>query len=302
MTWTTLIGPKTQAGSIAQWANYSLLDSETILDESQALLYSEARLRTREMMADAVFTLPQFGSYVPLSSFTPNTFLEPIGEIFVSSFNTRIEHKDSGFIQSARTFTENTGTLSTNPFTTTNGSTSVSVYLPSHNLTQDSIFYTTGATAFNGVTLAGTFPVSSVTDTNDFIIDITALGTLPNAGGSGGGSAVAYTADSLNYGSPLYFGIYNERINFEQSFCQTSLCRMQFYQTLPLLSASNPTNFLTNRYPKLMRTACMAAAAEFMKDDTEYQKWLTRLQSAVQAISVENDMQYRGMSVSADTP
>lgn len=301
MTWSTLTAAKGAAGAVSTWANYGLLDVGVIVDEAQALLYSEARLRCREMMADATFTMPQFGSYVPLSSISA-TFLDPIGDIFVSTFNSHIRHKDSGFIQAVRTYTENTGTLGSNPFTTANGSLTVSVNLPNHGLTQDSVFSSSGATAFNNVTLNGTFPVNGIVDTNNFTIDITSLGQTPNAAGAGGGSAVAFLADSLNFGSPIYFGIWNERINFDQSFFQQSVCRMQFYQSLPLLSSTNQTNFLTNRYPKLLRIACMVAAAEFMKDDTEYQKWLARLQSAVEAVSVENDMQYRGTDLSPDIP
>ncbi len=302
MTWSSLTAAKGAAGSIATWSNYTLLDTQTLLDEAQSLLYTEGRLRAREMMTGAVFTMPQYGSYVPLSQLTSNTFLEPIGDIFVPTFNCLVRHTDSNRVQNLRTYTENSGTLSTNPFTTTDGSNTVSVYLPSHNLTQDSVFYTSGATAFNGVTIAGTFPVNAITDSNDFTIDISSLGTTPNASGSGGGSAITYTADQFNFGQPEAYGIWDERIYFEQSWYMQCNCRIQFYQTLPLLSSTNQTNFITNRYPKLMRIACLAAAAEFMKDDTEYQKWLTRLQNAVQSISVENDMQYRGMDLSPDTP
>ena len=298
MTWTTLTAAKGQPGAIMTWCNYSLLDVFTVVDEAQSLLYGEGRLRAREMMTSMVFTMPQFSSYLAL----PANFLDPIGDIFVSTFNSRIHHRDSAEIQNRRTFTENSGALSTNPLTTTSGSNTVSVYLPSHGLTQDSTFYLTGATAFNGVTIAGTFPVNAITDSNDFTIDITSLGTTPTGTGPGGGSSIAYTSDALNFGSPDYFGIWDERINFEQSFYQQSLCRLQYYKSLPLLSASNETNFLTNRYPKLMRIACLAAAAEFMKDDTEYQKWITRLQSATEAIANENDMQYRGMEILTDTP
>lgn len=301
MTYNSLTSAKGTSGAIATWVNYSKLDIPVVVDEAQSILYGEGRLRCREMMADAVFTMPQYGSYVPLSSLSA-TFLDPIGDIFVSTFNSHIRHKDSGFVQAIRTFTENSGTLGANPFTTANGSLTVSVNLPNHGLTQDSVFETSGAAAFNNVTINGTFPVNGITDTNNFTIDITTLGVTPNASGSGGGSAVTYLADSLNFGSPICFGIWNERINFDQSFFQESVCRIQFYQSPPLLSADNPTNFLTNRYPKLLRISCMAAAAEFMKDDTEYQKWLTRLQSAVEAVSVENDMQYRGMDLSPDIP
>lgn len=298
MTWNTLTAAKGQPGAVMTWCNYSLLDTNTVVDEAQSLLYSEARLRCREMMTDMVFTMSQFSSYQPL----PANFLDPIGDIFVSTFNDPINHRDSGTLQASRTFTENSGTLGNNPLTTASASTSVSVNLPSHNLTQDSIFNTSGATAFNGVTIAGTFPVSSITDTNNFVIDITSLGVTPNAAGAGGGNAVAYIADSLNFGSPRFYAIYNERINFDQSFFQTSLCRLQFYQSLPLLSGTNTTNFLTNRYPKLLRIACMCSAAEFMKDPDEYARWYQRLTSAVASVSAENDMQFRGMDLVPETP
>ncbi len=51
-----------------------------------------------------------------------------------------------------------------------------------------------------------------------------------------------------------------------------------------------------------MRVACMAAAADFMKDTEEYNKQFTRLTSMVEKISNENDMQYRGMEHETDTP
>jgi hypothetical protein len=38
----------------------------------------------------------------------------------------------------------------------------------------------------------------------------------------------------------------------------------------------SPTNFITNRYPQLLRVACMAAA-DFMKDTEEYNKQFQRL-------------------------
>ena len=68
------------------------------------------------------------------------------------------------------------------------------------------------------------------------------------------------------------------------------------------LSASNETNFLTNRYPQLMRTACVTAAADFQKDDGEYQKGYARLQTLIQAISIENDGQLRGMELDPEIP
>lgn len=291
MTYNTLVAAKGNSGAIATWVNYTQLDIPVIVDESQALLYGEGRFRAREMETELVFTMPVNGGYVAL----PARFLDPIGDLAVATYNSRIKHKDPGYVKDNRTYNETTGTLGANPFTTTNGSNTVSVALANHGFAQDSIFYTTGATAFNGVTISGTFPISAITDANDFTIDISTLGTTPNAAGAGGGSAATYVCDSLVVGNPYWWGIWDERIHFDQAFSQLSVCRLNYYQSLPLLSASNPTNFLTNRYPNLMRVACMAAAADFMKDTEEYGKQFGRLTQMIEKIAVENDMQNRGM-------
>ncbi len=296
MNYTTLTAAKGVSGSIANWVSYTLLDLPPIVNEAQALLYS--LMRCREMLTDTAFYMPANGSYVAL----PARFLDPIGKIYTTSYNDKVAHKDSNFIQQNRTYTESAGTLGSNPFTTTNGSNTVTVALTNHGLTQDSVFYCTGATAFNGVTINGAFQVTGIVDTNDFTIDITPLGTTPSGSGSGGGSAVTYTADMLNTGTPHWFGIWNETIYFDAAFSQATLCKMQYFQSLPLLSSSNPSNFLTNRYPQLMRTACVAAAADFMKDDNEYQKGVTRLQNLVAQVNIENDMMLRGIELDTDTP
>lgn len=297
MTYTSLVAAKGNAGSIANWVGYTKLDIATVLDESQALIYS--LLRVREMMTELSFAVSLNGAAIAL----PSRFLDPIGRIRLTSINTPIRHKDSGFVQQARNYDETSGTLGTNPFTTVSGSNSVTVALASNGFSQDSVFNTTGATAFNGVTISGTFPITAVaTDGNSFTIDISILGTTPSASGAGGGSAVAYICDDLVTGIPSWWGIWDEQIKFDVAFAQASLGKLQYYQSLPLLSSTVPTNFLTNRYPQLVRVATDAAAADFMKDDSEYTKAMTRLQAVVQRINVENDGQLRGIELDTDTP
>lgn len=303
MTYASLSAPKGTAGSIATWTAYTLLDTPTIIDEAQALLYGEGRLRCREMMAATTFTMQQNYAAVAL----PAYFLDPIGPIYVSTFNSAIKHKDSLWIQRNRNYTETLGTLGANPFTTTLGSYTVNVNLPVHGFTQESSINLTGATAFNGVTLNGTFIINGIPDANDFTIDITPLGTLPNASGSGGGSAVNYICDDLVEGTPYWFGIWTgtdgiEYIHFDQAVFQTSLMQLQYFRSLPLLSASNQSNFITNRYPNLMRVACLAAAADFMKDAEEYQKQFSRLTQMIEKIEIENEMQFRGLELDPDIP
>lgn len=297
MTYTSLVGNKGVSGSIANWVSYTKLDLPPIVDEAQALIYSV--LRVREMMTELSFMVALYGATIAL----PARFLDPIGRIQLSSFNVPIRHKDSNFVQRNRNYDELSGTLGTDPFTTVNGSNSVTVALAGSGFTQDSVFNTSGATAFNGVTINGTFPITAVaSDGNSFTIDIAILDTAPNASSSGGGATVNYLVDQLVAGIPNWWGIWDEQIKFDVAFTQQSLGKLQYYQSLPLLSTSNQTNFLTNRYPQLMRVACVTAAADFMKDDNEYQKGMTRLQAIVQRISIENDGQLRGMELDTETP
>lgn len=298
MTYTSLTAAKGLAGAVQTWINYSKLsiDVGTIVDEAQALLYS--MLRTREMRADFSFSVPAGNSYIAL----PTGFLDPIGKVSLLAFYKEVEQRDQNFVQQNRNYTETSGTLGTNPFTTTNGSNTVTVNLAGHGFNQDSVFNTSAATAFNGATINGTFPVTSITDANNFTIDISILGTTPSASGSGGGSAVAYVCDNLVSGFPNWYGIWNETIYFDTAFLQQIQGKLQYYRSLPLLSTSNPTNFLTNRYPQLLRRACLAQAADWMKDTEEYEKHVTALSAMAEQVSIENDMSMRGMVIDTETP
>jgi hypothetical protein len=297
MTYSSLIASKGSSGSIATWVAYSLLDLPPIVDEAQSLVYG--LLRCREMMTELSFSVPVNGSYIDL----PDRFLDPIGRMKLTSFNTPIRHKDSGSLQQNRNYDELSGTLGANPFTTVASSNLVTVALDGSGFTQDSVFNTSGATAFNGAAINGTFPITDIAaDGNSFTIDISILGTTPSASGAGGGSAVDYICDQLIAGIPQWWAIWNEQLKFDVAFSQQSLGKLQYYRSLPLLSTSNQSNFLTNRYPQLMRTACVTAAADFMKDDAEYQKGLTRLETLVQTISIENDGQLRGMELDPFIP
>lgn len=296
MTWDSLTAAKGASGAIATWMAYTKLDVPVIVDEAQALLFMT--LRCREMRTELSFTMAAGQSYIAL----PPRFLDPIGRIYQPSFNLTIRHKDGNFVQRNRNYSETSGTLGTNPFTTIAGSNLVSVNLPGHGFNQDSVFNTSGAAAFNGVTINGTFPISAIVDPDNFLIDISVLGTTPSSPGAGGGSSVAYICDNLVQGVANWFGIWNERIYFDTAFLQTTVCKLQYFQSLPLLSSSNPSNFLTDRYPQLMRQACMAAAADFMQDDAEYQKKVTRLGPMIQKVSEENDMMMRGMELDTETP
>lgn len=294
MSYTSLTGNKGVSGSIMNWVSYSKLDIPVIVDEAQALIYTY--LRVREMMSKMSFQIPQFGAAAAL----PTGFLDPIGRIQVPTVNVDLAHKDAGFVMRSRNFNELTGALGTNPFTTTAGSSKFSVNLPGNGFAQESTITFSGATSANGINFNGTFDISSVTDTDDFVCDT--LTQTATGSGFDGGAAVNYICDSLQGVFPRWFGIWDEAIHFDGSMPQAYTMHLLYYRSLPLLSSSNQTNFLTTRYPQLMRVACQGSAADFMKDSGEYQKCLTRMQAMIQDIRIDNDGQYRGMELDTENP
>ena len=298
MNWTSLTAPKGTAGSIANFLSYAKLLTEVpvILDEAQGLLYT--LLRTREMRTKTRFFMTTGSAVTAL----PARFLDPIGRMYALDWNLPFDHKDESFLSQNRNYNPQIGTLGANPFTTSSGSTLVNVSLTNHGFTQESSINLSGAAAFNGVTINGTFDVEVLVDANNFTIDITPLGQVPTASGVGGGSAVNYQVDVLVLGTPKWWAIWDEEIHFDEAFSEPIICELPYFQSLPLLSSANQSNFLTNRYPHLIRPACQCQAAAFMRDDDAYQRELTRLTAITQAVNVENDMLYRGMILDTDIP
>lgn len=83
-----------------------------------------------------------------------------------------------------------TGTLGSNPFTTTSGSAVVSVTKTTHGRVSGDTVIFSGASTFNGVTMNGTFTVLAVISTSVFTVTASATAS---GSGAGGGAAVAYS-------------------------------------------------------------------------------------------------------------
>lgn len=74
--------------------------------------------------------------------------------------------------------------------------------------------------------------------------------------------------------------------------------RVLYFQELaPLAATTNETNFLTDRYPRLLRMACLAAANEFLRDDEEKAYWLALLQAEIEKANGQFDTEQRGVEV-----
>lgn len=104
---------------------------------------------------------------------------------------------DVTFAQNNITPIERTGTLGSNPFTTTNGSKIVTVAHTSHTRVSGSSVTFSSATTFNGVTLNGTYDVLVITDSGHYTIQAS---TTASGSGAGGGSSVAFSYE-INVGA-----------------------------------------------------------------------------------------------------
>lgn len=295
MSYTSLTGAKNSAGSLMNWVNYSRLDTATVLDEAQSLLYQI--LRVREMRTEWTFGMAVGQANQPL----PARFLDPIGKIFDITNVTDYGHVIESEILRNRSYdTSLSGSFGSSPFTTTSGSSHVSAALTAHGFTQDSTITIAGASAVNSITMNGSFPVITITDASNLIVDTG--DTLASASGAGGGASATYTGNKLVSGSPSRWSVWDEEVKFDVAVDTAAVMKLLYYRRPILLSAANLTNFLTDRYPKLLRVACMAAAADFMKDDVEYKKNIEALNNLVGATAAENDMIYRGSTFGTDTP
>jgi hypothetical protein len=286
MSYPSLVGDKNTAGSIARWVNYSKLDADQILQEAQSLLYS--LLRVREMRAHFNFTRLAGASQVGF----PAGFLDPIGDIVALGTGAKIKQRYPNFIQRRRVYTETSGSLGTDPYTTTAGSTLVNVALANHGFNQGSVFRPLVFASFNGVSIASTLDIVAIVDADNFTLDL--VSQTATASGAGGGAGLTYIAENLVQGTPIYWGVWDETIFFDCAFAQTTPCTLQYFRSLPVLSSANPTNFLTNRYPHLLRKACTAQAWDFMRNDAEYQKDVAALSALAEQANAESDFAYRG--------
>lgn len=296
MNYTSLVASKGAAGAISTWVSYDNIDKVTILEEAQAVIFQS--LRTREMRTTFAFGVTVGQSNVAL----PVRFLDPIGRI-TDQNGMSYRHKTESDIKDARSYQAVAGgALGNNPFTTTAGSSNVNVNIPSHGLNQGADFTPSGVVPFAGFGFASTYQVVQIVDANNFLIFSGDEASVASTSGPGGGGAATYTANNLIASSPSIWAIFDEAIQFDAAAVEAFQARLLYYRSPPLLSATNPTNFITSRYPTLIRAATMASAASYMKDDEEEQKWMQKLSALIDATNAESDLMYRGAEFGTDTP
>ena len=114
------------------------------------------------------------------------------------------------------------------------------------------------------------------------------------------------TTAGWQQGVPRFVAIFGEQLQFDVAANAPMIYWMIYYGTpVPLgpgntTPATTNTNFLTNRYPHILRAAVLAAAADFRKDDADYQRCMQRLTGLIQDAKSKDDLVNRGIEVDAD--
>ena len=203
MSWTTLTGSVSTAGSIKYAINYDRIDAEGILEEAQAWIYQ--RLRVRQMTATANVSISSAAS---TASF-PTGYLDPI-HLGIPGYINTIRLKDPEWFRAHMGWDE---------------------------------------------------------------------------------SAV------LPEGPPSYWCDFDTTIQFNTKADQAYTAKMVFFKKPDLLSGSNLTNWLTDRYPSLLRRVCLMFAAEARKEFEMMNNAEIKALQSIEEIKVESDLAMRGVEL-----
>ena len=104
-----------------------------------------------------------------------------------------------------------------------------------------------------------------------------------------------YETAVLIDGTPQRYAIFGEKLQFESKYEAAATLKLVGYKTPAVLATTtNETNFLTSRYPHLLRVACVTQAYDFMSNAAKYQSNLTLLSALIEKTNAESDLSYRG--------
>jgi hypothetical protein len=270
MNFNDLIGPKSRAGSIQNFVRYKPVPGEVVLEEAQALIFSE--LRIREMRASSVITLG-VGAF---TAALPTGYLDPIAMRDREGWNV-IPEKYVGERQliDLRTFD--------NDVVTTLAAAIVSASTTSILVTSAAEFPTSGSYAI--VVGSEVMLVTGGQGTANWTVTRGYAGTTAATHENG-----ATVDGSLESGTPMHVAVFDELLQFECKADEARKLDFVFFKKLALLSATNLTNVLTTRYPHILRVACQAGAASFMKDKEEFDARRAELIMLCQSANAESDL------------
>lgn len=106
-------------------------------------------------------------------------------------------------------------------------------------------------------------------------------------------------AGVLMTGTPGRWTIIGETAYVDVLPIETFAGRVLYYKRPSALSVSNETNFLTTRYPTLLRTACLARSYEHMKDMQNAANYMQMAEAKIAEANATNEMWRRNQYMPA---
>lgn len=105
------------------------------------------------------------------------------------------------------------------------------------------------------------------------------------------------TSAVLPEGPPTRWSDLGGSIQFNYKADQAYTAKLAFYKKPTALSADNLTNFLTDRYPTLLRRVCLMYAAEARKEYDTMDRSEIKALEMIEQIKAESDMSMRGLEL-----
>ena len=115
--------------------------------------------------------------------------------------------------------------------------------------------------------------------------------------------------DAWNYdgtaratGLPRYWGLTGTSIQFNDPADRNYPWHLEYYRIPPALSTAtaSSTNFLTSRYPKMLRAACAAGAYEWLRNEKEKIYWQSVAAREIADASRTADLAYAGSDMTME--
>lgn len=99
-----------------------------------------------------------------------------------------------------------------------------------------------------------------------------------------------YTDGVLDSNDPTAYAVDGESLIFDGVAENEIKILVRYFGQPADLSSSNPTNFLTRRYPQLLRMACLATAARFNSDDATFNREQALLFKEIDEVAASDEM------------
>ena len=110
------------------------------------------------------------------------------------------------------------------------------------------------------------------------------------------GDRRVYENGAITSGTPRHVAIFSEALQFDVAYEAAATLRLLGFRAPALLSLANPANFITARYPHVLRAACLARAYSYRNSDERAAAELQNLAAFIAKTNIESDLTYRGLA------